>query len=339
MTHNPTFTVVIPLYNTERHIAAALNSVLAQTCQDFEVLVVDDGSTDGGTSVARSYADSDPRIQVVTQENRGLAGARNTGIRHARGQYIALLDADDLWSQQKLALHKEHLDAHPDVGVSFSASAFIDEHGAAMGIAQQPKLSGIDAEHVFCRNPVGNGSAAVLRTAMLVEMTFWSGTEIGTRTCWFDETFRQSEDIELWTRIAATTRWRFEGLGQQLTLYRVNNGGLSADVDKQLASWERVVAKLKEYCPDLAQKAGGRARAYQMRYLARRAIVSGEGFKASRMLWSALRGYPRMILEEPVKTFATAAFCIAGATLPHHAFRTIKTRIFSRMRQPAQRLA
>ena len=99
----PTVSVVIPLYQTERYIAETLQSVLAQTLADFEVIVVDDGSSDRGPAIARAVGDA--RVRVVRQNNRGLAGARNTGIRNARGRYIALLDADDLWEADKLARH------------------------------------------------------------------------------------------------------------------------------------------------------------------------------------------------------------------------------------------
>ena len=116
----PRVSVVIPLYQTERYIAKALRSVIDQTFADFEVIVVDDGSRDGGPQIARDWRD--PRVRVITQENRGLAGARNTGIRHARGELVALLDADDLWEPTKLERHVAHFDADAALDVSFSAS-------------------------------------------------------------------------------------------------------------------------------------------------------------------------------------------------------------------------
>ena len=129
----PRVSVVIPLYQTQDYIGAALSSVLAQTFTDFEVIVVDDGSRDGGPEIVRSRAD--PRVRVITQENRGLAGARNTGIRQAHGDLIALLDADDLWDPRKIELHVAQLDADPALDVSFSASRLIDEHGHDIGLA------------------------------------------------------------------------------------------------------------------------------------------------------------------------------------------------------------
>lgn len=329
----PMFTVVVPLYNTERYISSTLDSILAQSFADFEVVVVNDASTDAGPVIVERYMARDPRIRMITQDNRGLAGARNSGIRSARGRFVALLDADDLWTPDKLARHAAHLEANPDVGVSFAPSLFIDENGGDLGLAQTPRLEGIDAAHVFCRNPVGNGSAAVLRRECLDDVAFEVEAPEGRRTCWFDETFRQSEDIELWTRIAATTRWRFAGIAHALTLYRVNNGGLSADVGKQFASWCRFRDKLSRIAPDLVASAGGRAEAYQCRYLARRAAISGSGASALRLAFTGLARHPRMLIEEPSRTVLTLGFSAAALAVPAGLFAQVKAAAFKGSRQ------
>lgn len=324
----PAFTVVVPLYNAERFIAATLDSVLAQTFADYEVVVVNDASTDGGPALVESYMARDSRVRMVTQENRGLAGARNSGIRASRGRYIALVDADDLWLPEKLALHFRHLESRPEVGLSFAPSLFIDERGAPLGLAQTPKLTGIDAAHVFCRNPVGNGSAAVLRRAALDDVAFTIDAPEGRRVCWFDETFRQSEDIELWTRMAATTAWRIEGIEQPLTLYRVNDTGLSANVEKQLATWRRFRDKLAGIAPALVASAGRRSEAYQLRYLARRAAMSGQGGLSLKLVMGALTSYPTMLREEPKRSVLTLAFAALATLLPNKVFQAAKRATF-----------
>lgn len=103
--------IITPLYNGERFLSATIDSVIAQTYKEWEMIIINDGSKDGGESIARAYAEKDSRIKVLSQPNRGSAAARNNGIRMATGRYIALLDADDLWEpdflEQQLRLLKE----------------------------------------------------------------------------------------------------------------------------------------------------------------------------------------------------------------------------------------
>ena len=257
----PLVSVVIPLYQTERYIADAMRSVLAQTFEDFELIVVDDGSRDRGPEIAAGFADA--RVRLVGQANRGLAGARNTGIRLARGRYIALLDADDCWAPDKLARHVAVMQGNPAIGLSFSASRLIDGEGRPLGLVQSPSRPGCAAADIFCRNPVGNGSAPVIRRAALDAIAFHDAER--DRLCWFDESFRQSEDIECWTRIAATTPWTFAYVDGALTDYRVTLGGLSANTSAQLATWRRFRAKVASYAPGLEAEHGDLAEAYQLR--------------------------------------------------------------------------
>lgn len=316
----PTFSIVVPLYNTERYIAEALNSIAAQTFTDFEVIVVNDQSSDNGPAIAARFANADDRFRVVSQENRGLAGARNTGIRESRGRYIALLDADDLWESGKLEKHFAHLESNPGVGVSYAPSRMIDDDSNLLPAVQRPRLEGVDAVHVFCRNPVGNGSAAVVRRAAFDDIAFTIEAPEGERQCWFDESFRQSEDIECWCRIAATTPWTFAGIPEPLTRYRISSSGLSANTEKQFETWCRFRDKLKGLAPDLVQKAGARAEAYQLRYLARRAAVGSDGAKALRLLSRAITLYPRIVTEEFAKTTLTGGLALVAAVLPSGRF-------------------
>lgn len=308
----PRVSVVVPVYNVESYLSACLESILSQTFSDFELLVVDDGSTDG--SVALVEAIVDPRLRLIRQENRGLAGARNTGIRHAEGEFIALLDSDDLWLPQKLERHVAHLDSRPEVGLSFSRSAFINETGQPLNYYQMPKLTEIDAPHLLCRNPVGNGSAPVLRRQALEGIRF--SHPVRADACWFDEDLRQSEDIECWIRLVATTSWRLEGIPEALTLYRVNTTSLSTNLLKQLETWECGIAKVESYAPDLVRQHGSRARAYQLRYLARRAVQLRQGAIAKDLYNQALATDPSILWQEPRRTILTGLAATLLATSP-----------------------
>src|SRR3954447_25406386 len=115
----PTISVVVPAYNEERYIAEALDAVLAQTRSPLEVIVVDDGSTDGTHEVVAGYGDT---VRLIEQENRGCPGAFDTGFREARGEFVALCPADDVWEPHKLQWQQDALRAHPEVDVIFGAA-------------------------------------------------------------------------------------------------------------------------------------------------------------------------------------------------------------------------
>lgn len=319
----PRVSVVIPVYGVEQFVEAAVRSVLAQSFEDFEVIIVNDKSPDRSLEICQSI--DDPRIRIVThQENRGLAGARNTGIRVSKGQIIALLDSDDIWEQTKLQAHVDHLDANPLVGVSFSRSAFIDEQGAHLNTYQMPKLRNITVAHLMCRNPVGNGSAPVIRKDVFTQIATMENIHGVREPHYFDDSFRQSEDIECWIRIAATTEWRFEGLSEPLTLYRINSASLSANIPKQLASWERVMNKLKSYAPDLWESHVALARAFQLRYLARQAIRQKDGRTSLSLVLKAFQSSPKMLLKEPGRTLLTLTAAIALVVVPKNVYQKLE---------------
>ena len=312
----PLVSVVVPLYQTEAYIEQTLRSVLEQTLNDFEVLVIDDGSRDRGPDIARSFVD--PRVKVITQENRGLAGARNTGIRASRGEYIALLDSDDLWAPRKLEQHVAQLASDDTIDVSFSASRFIDEGGKDIGLVQRPKSGPLTNAEFFCRNPVGNGSAPVMRRRAF-DMIAFEDAELG-RMCWFDEQFRQSEDIECWVRMAAGAGCKFGYIDEPLTLYRINSNGLSANVERQLDTWRKYRDKVACYAPELVAAHGRRSEAYQFRYLARRAVFSKNRALALSLAWKALSTFPPILIEEPSRTFATLGVAVAKLILSASQF-------------------
>ncbi len=112
--------IVVPAFNAAATLPETLDSLSAQSFGDFEIIVVDDGSTDGTAAVAEAHAKGDRRVRIVQQNNRGLAGARNTGIAHARGALIGFCDSDDRWMPDKLDAHVLHLATSPHVGLSYA---------------------------------------------------------------------------------------------------------------------------------------------------------------------------------------------------------------------------
>ena len=318
----PIFSVVIPMYNVSRYIEQCIQSVLDQSFENFEIVCVDDGCSDD--TVKKVQAFDDERIRLVCQKNRGLSGARNTGINASRGIYVALLDADDFWHQDKLQSHYDHFNSNPEVGVSYSASSFIDEEGELLGIGQNPKIKNISSKDVLCRNPIGNGSAPVFRSAVLNQVSQVQVIGGELRTCYFDESMRQSEDIEYWLRISLVSSWRFEGIDKPLTYYRVNSGGLSANLNNQYQSWCYAMKKNSGTDPELFKRYFSLAQAYQKRYLSRRAIQQGNYKDAIRLMKEALQADKRLFIEEPARTAITAA-CACLCFLPERVFMRLQS--------------
>jgi glycosyltransferase involved in cell wall biosynthesis len=314
--NEPTISVIMPVYNVEAYVAAAVRSVLAQSFTDFELIIVDDGGTDASMQICRAF--DDPRIHIIHQANRGLAGARNTGIAAARGRYIALLDSDDLWAVDKLSLHFTHLECNPHVGASYSGAELIDGDGKRLGIFQRPKQGRVSARDVFCGRAILNGSTPVFRREML-ERGAMHDMASG-RIWYFDETLRRSEDVECWTRLAVTTDYAFQAIPQLLTLYRVNASGLSADVIRQLSSWDQVRDSIARIAPDFIAKHGHEARGRELRYLARRCVQMRDRGLGLTMAREAIAHHPSLLWREPMKTLTTLAACAAMRLLPQGGF-------------------
>lgn len=324
-TSHPYVSVIIPVYGVEAFIQAAVQSVLDQTYSDFEVLIIDDASPDRSVELCQQFVD--PRIHIIHQENRGLAGARNTGIRHAKGTYLAFLDGDDLWLPQKLEKQVQHLDANPAIGVSFSRSALIDETGAAMGTYLLPPLSDLTVRDFLRGNPVGNGSAPVVRRVVFEAIRFEVDRNGVPEDQYFDEQFRRAEDVECWLRILIQTDWQIAGITDTLTLYRVNSTGLSASLYQQLESLEQVLAKVRAYAPEQIAPWEKQSLAYLMQILARTAIRLRAGAIAVDLSHRAIKTYWRIVLEQPRRILPTIVVAYLLRLLPQSLYQRVSSLV------------
>jgi glycosyltransferase involved in cell wall biosynthesis len=297
----PTVSVIIPVYNVEAFIAEALESVLQQTFRDFEVIVVDDESPDGSVEIIKQY--SDPRIRLIHQKNRGLAGARNAGIRAARGKYLAFLDSDDVWRPEKLERHVKHLEFSPGIGVSYSRSEFMDERGQPLGTYIMSALNNITAQEILLTNPVGNGSAPVIRREVLDEIAYPQMHNGQEEPWFFDENFRRAEDVECWARIILQTHWGFEGLAEALTLYRVNTQSLSGNFMQQHEAMLAVLEKMNTYASDFTARHGSMIRACNARYLSRSALRMKNPQAAVQFIHKAFAYDWRVLFQNMRSTF------------------------------------
>jgi glycosyltransferase involved in cell wall biosynthesis len=211
----PAVSVIIPACNAAGHIGETLRSVREQTLRDFEVVIVDDGSTDGTAAVARQFADG-LDLTILTQQNSGPAAARNRAIRHSRGRYCAFVDSDDLMLPDRLAAQVELLDADPDLGLVHTDLMTFDESGIihrSRRAFSDPR-GGMVLDRLLLDNFITT-STVMAPTHRLIEAGL------------FGEARRVSEDFELWLRMAA--RWRVAYLDRPLVQYRRRPGSLSND--------------------------------------------------------------------------------------------------------------
>jgi glycosyltransferase involved in cell wall biosynthesis len=213
--HPPLVSVVMPAYNAERYVALAVEGLLRQTLRDFELLVIDDGSTDGTAAILDRFAARDSRIAVIHQPaNQGYARALNLGLARARGRFIARHDADDVSLPERLARQAQFLEAHPEVGLAASRVQVVDEAGRALAV--DPYAGGLDnaalQRELLDHNPLCHGSV-MLRRACLAQ------------TGPYDESVELTEDYDLWLRLAEITQ--LAKLPEVLYQYRHHGASVS----------------------------------------------------------------------------------------------------------------
>ncbi len=203
-TESPLFSVVIPLFNKEDLIGDTLRSVLAQNYQNFEVVVIDDGSTDHSASIVAAIAESEPRIRLIPQTNAHVSAARNHGIREAKGDYVAFLDADDLWKVN-------HLEEFSLLAREFPVAGML-------GTAYARRLAGRPDQAGLVRDLVGRRALVDDYFITAVDYQFIYTSSIAIRRDVFDvvgafdeEDKLFSEDLALWARVAARYRVAYSG--------------------------------------------------------------------------------------------------------------------------------
>jgi glycosyltransferase involved in cell wall biosynthesis len=209
---DPTVSVIIPAYNCGHLLAEAVESVRAQTYQDYEVIVVDDGSTDETWAVAQELAASLPQVRAVHAEHAGLAAARNRGVREMRGQWIALLDADDLWLPEKLQRCMDYLAEHPHLSIVYGPMAPIGRDGRPLAGHSKPCHAGWLTERLF-HSIFVHDPAAVFHKRVI-------------DSCGgFDESLPVCVGHEFWLRVSM--EFEFGLIDEPLALRRWSEGSLT----------------------------------------------------------------------------------------------------------------
>jgi glycosyltransferase involved in cell wall biosynthesis len=298
--------IVIPAYNASRTIAETIESAIAQTHRNLEILVVDDGSTDETLAIAEGIAKRDQRVRTILQANGGVAAARNAGIAASTGAFIAPLDADDLWHPAKVERQLQVFDRNDDrMGLVYTWFALIDHRSRVVQLRHRPDHQGEVLAALAFHNFIGNGSSAMIRRDALAHTNGYDSSlrARGGQGC---------EDWKLYFQIAE--RYHFGLVPAALTGYRHLPDNMSSDVLQMLRSRDLCTQDLLPCHPELAAPfRSGRNRL--SRFLFHRAIRRGRLSEIARLLLSIGRHDP---------PFLSGLI----ATLPIAGFRGVVGRLF-----------
>jgi glycosyltransferase involved in cell wall biosynthesis len=290
--------VVIPSYNHADKIVHAVNSVLAQTHLPDEIIVVDDGSVDDTQQILIPFKD---RIRILFQENRGVAAARNVGIAASSSQWIAFLDADDIWLPNKIAAQIEQIKTlDEDIGGIYSRFQIRSDHFSLLSDLP-PRAGVLSLRDVLLRNWIGLSTVVVRRDVL---------DQLGG----FDEQLRTVEDWEMWLRILASN-WRFSYLREPLMIYSLSDVALHSDAERNWKNSRRLFEKFFS-APNLGKVIGKLRPLAEANYaleLARHCAANEARESAWVYFKKAAGVYPKIFLK--ISTYAVLLRMISGKRL------------------------
>jgi glycosyltransferase involved in cell wall biosynthesis len=277
--------VIIPAYNGEKTIKETIESVLNQTFTDFELIVVNDDSQDSTLDIVNSIGDR--RLKVFSYANGGVATNRNRGIKHARGEYIAFLDHDDLWTPDKLESQLKALQENPEAAVAYSWTDYIDENGQFLNPGTHLSFRGNVYQQLLLTNFVENGSNILVKTEAL--------QKVGD----FDPSITGADDWDFWLRLAR--HYHFVPVSSPQVLYRQSSHCASNNLIKQETQCLKALNYAFEKAPESLQKLKPESIANLYLYLTFRALQGNptpqESLTAARYLWSALHHNPSLFSQ------------------------------------------
>ena len=269
----PSISVIIPVYNGEKTIRETIESVLNQTYPDFEIIVIDDGSQDATLDIVASI--QEPRIKVFSYPNAGVSASRNRGLSHACGEFISFLDADDLWTPDKLETQLKTLQENPQVAVAYSWLDHIDQSGQFLRPGCRTTATGdIYPEFLLCQF-LENLSTALIRAQALLE--------VGG----FDESLTHAEDWDILLRLAA--RYHFTVVPVAQTLYRTSPKSATSNLFIMEAEFLKVFERAYSQAPESLQHLRKKTLSIFYKYAIYKSfqVFPGrqKGLKAANLLW------------------------------------------------------
>ncbi|CAD5933497.1 putative glycosyltransferase RF_0543 [Planktothrix tepida] len=289
----PLISVIIPVFNGEKTIYYTIESVLNQTFTDFELIIINDGSTDSTLDVISSI--NDPRIKVFSYPNGNQAVSRNRGISHANGEYIAFIDADDLWTPDKIEDQYQALQNNPEAAVAYSWTDYIDESSRFLRPGSHITINGDVYPNLLVVNILENGSNPLIRRDAL--------EEVGE----FDSSLPPAEDWDMWLRLAK--QYQFITIPKPQILYRQSSQSASANVLKLEASSTKVIEQSFSQAPDSLKFLKKRSLANIYKYLTFKAIEDSPSRQnagiAAYCLWQYCKYKPELLLKPKIIMSAT----------------------------------
>jgi glycosyltransferase involved in cell wall biosynthesis len=303
----PKISVIIPVYNGEKTIEKTIESVLNQTFANFELLVIDDDSQDSTLEVIGKIKDS--RLKVFSYPRAGVSASRNRGLTQASGEFISFLDADDLWTTDKLEAQFNALQENPQAAVAYSWTDWIDESGQFLRAGGHISVNGNAYAELLLRDFVESGSNPLIRRQALAE--------VGN----FDESLTHGEDWDMWLRLAA--RYEFVAVPSPQILYRISPNSASFDVWKMEAGSLQIIERNFAQAPESLQHLKREALSSRYKYLTFKALEGTlerkQGLAAARFLWQTVRNDPSMLRRSHLMLIVILKITLAILLPPQQA--------------------
>lgn len=320
MSCKPVVSVIIPAYNAQATLGETLDSVLAQTFALIEVIVVDDGSVDQTAQLVERYCAADDRVRLISTANGGVAKARNIAIEACRGEFIAPLDADDVWHKRKLELqYRTFTNSGPETGVVYNWFRTIDDAGRITGQAPMPRVEGNVLHRHLQWNFISNGSTPLIRRSALADLRYDPSLHLaGNQGC---EDYLLQLQLALRTRFALTPAF--------LTGYRRLPGSMSTNAGTMIRSHIQVFESLLPIVPESAlQIIEDRLAGFQIEYARNRARRAD--------LWVAAAAGLAGLRRSPASAMAQVAQEMRRAVRQKPAITATGTAAFQDILDPFQ---
>ncbi|MBD2428402.1 glycosyltransferase family 2 protein [Phormidium sp. FACHB-1136] len=281
----PEISVIIPAYNAENTILETVSSVLVQTFLDFELIIINDGSTDNTLKCLEFF--NDPRIKIFNYQNGGLATARNRGIEVSQGDFLAFLDADDLWTSDKLELQLKALKEKPEAKVAYSWTYFMDEKGEVCHTAQPILFEGNVLENLLTWNFIASGSNPLICRGAIESVGF------------FDTDLSGAADWDYWIRLAKD--FHYVVVAKEQVFYRQSRKSMSSKIEYmeecQLNVINKFFANSTYISPSLKRKIFSNIYRYSAKLYTDRSTNQEDIRLALSKLISAFRCYPKSMIS------------------------------------------